>query len=485
MLSSIGKFSKSFFVKLLVGIIILPFVFWGMGDVFRGGNQNVIASIGSEKISTQEFINYLNKLNLNENERKNLNKSNLLEQILSEYIGRKIINLEINDLGIEISDNSLKNILLNDKTFFKGNKFSRTKYEKFLIQSGITAPIFEQNILEQEKKRQLLSFLSEGIIVPDFLVQSEYNKENQVKEIKYLDLNVFYNAQKIDEKDILDLYEKNKKIFIENFKEIDFVLLDPLSITGSKDFDKNYFDIIEKIENYILDGQNIKEITKLLNINLKNIKEINQIKKNIKGITVKVELNDKLFKQFFAIKKLNTPELIKYENNFYLVQISKIIKKNKKIDNKDVLNAITQQIKIRNKIEKNTTIAQDIASGKLNAIKINEFAKNNNLVIKNTTIKSIKDNAIFTKGLIKRIFESNNGDINLITNSKLSKNFVVLTINTNFEKLKKKHVDYEKYKAKAKLNFSKEIYNTYDKSVNNKYSVELNNRTIDRIKNSF
>ena len=165
------------------------------------------------------------------------------------------------------------------KLFFKGNKFSRTKYEKFLIQSGITAPIFEQNILEQEKKRQLLSFLSEGIIVPDFLVQSEYNKENQVKEIKYLDLNVFYNAQKIDEKDILDLYEKNKKIFIENFKEIDFVLLDPLSITGSKDFDKNYFDIIEKIENYILDGQNIKEITKLLNINLKNIKEINQIKK--------------------------------------------------------------------------------------------------------------------------------------------------------------------------------------------------------------
>ena len=298
-------------------------------------------------------------------------------------------------------------------------------------------------------------------------------------------MNVFYNAQKIDEKDILDLYEKNKKIFIENFKEIDFVLLDPLSITGSKDFDKNYFDIIEKIENYILDGQNIEEITKLLNINLKNIKEINQIKKNIKGITVKVELNDKLFKQFFAIKKLNTPELIKYENNFYLAQISKIIKKNKKIDNKDVLNAITQQIKIRNKIEKNTTIAQNIASGKLNAIKINEFAKNNNLVVKNTTIKSIKDNAIFTKGLIKRIFESNNGDINLITNSKLSKNFVVLTINTNFQKLEKKHKDYEKYKAKAKLNFSKEIYNAYDKSVNNKYSVELNNRTIDRIKNSF
>ena len=82
MLTSIGKFSKGFFVKLLVGIIILPFVFWGMGDVFRGGNQNIIASIDSNKISTQEFVNYLNRLNLSEKERKDLSRSNLLEKIL-------------------------------------------------------------------------------------------------------------------------------------------------------------------------------------------------------------------------------------------------------------------------------------------------------------------------------------------------------------------------------------------------------------------
>ena len=62
MLTSIGKFSKSFFIKLFVGIIILPFVFWGMGDVFRGGNQNVIASMNSKKISTQEFVDYLRQI---------------------------------------------------------------------------------------------------------------------------------------------------------------------------------------------------------------------------------------------------------------------------------------------------------------------------------------------------------------------------------------------------------------------------------------
>ena len=65
MLSNIRKFSKTFFAKILLVIVIIPFVFWGMGDVFRGGNQNVIATVDSKKISTQEFVNYLNRLNLN------------------------------------------------------------------------------------------------------------------------------------------------------------------------------------------------------------------------------------------------------------------------------------------------------------------------------------------------------------------------------------------------------------------------------------
>ena len=152
MLTSIGKFSKSFFVKLLVGIIILPFVFWGMGDVFRGGNQNVIASIDSEKVSTQEFVDYLRRLNLNEEQIKNLPKTDLVEKILSEYIGKRVMALEIEKLGITISDNSLRKIIKNDNLFSKDNKFSRTEYEKFLITSGITAPQFEANIIEQEKK---------------------------------------------------------------------------------------------------------------------------------------------------------------------------------------------------------------------------------------------------------------------------------------------------------------------------------------------
>ena len=117
MLTSIGKFSKSFFIKILVGIIILPFVFWGMGDVFRGGNQNIIASIDGKKVSTQEFADYLRRLNLTEEQIKNLSKTDLVEKILSDYIGKKVMSSEIEKLGIIVNDNSLRTIIKNDKLF--------------------------------------------------------------------------------------------------------------------------------------------------------------------------------------------------------------------------------------------------------------------------------------------------------------------------------------------------------------------------------
>ena len=186
MLTSIGKFSKSFFIKLLVGIIILPFVFWGMGDVFRGGNQNVIATIESKKLSTQEFANYVNRLNLNEQQIENIKKSDLLEKILSEYIGKKVMKLEIERSGIDVSDNSLRNIIKNDKLFFKDNKFSRTEYEKFLIQSGVNAPQFEENIVEYYLGSFFYRFQID--VLCDFLIGSILR---QVKALRIKEVAIF------------------------------------------------------------------------------------------------------------------------------------------------------------------------------------------------------------------------------------------------------------------------------------------------------
>ncbi len=484
MATSIGKLSKSFFVKLLVGIIILPFVFWGMGDVFRGGNQNVIATIDSKKVSTQEFMKHLNRLNLNEEQIKNLPKTDLVEKILSEYIGRKVMALEIKRSGITINDNSLRNIIKNDKLFFKNDEFSRTEYEKFLLKSNVTAPRFEQNIVEQESRRQFLSFLAGGITVPDILIENEFKKENQIKTIKYIDLEQYHSSKKPSQKKIRELYDKSKNLFIEEFKSIQYAEITPRVISGNNEYDKAFFKQLDILENKVLDGQSFEKSAKENNLTIITIKNVDANKKDKNDKKIK-NLSDNLFKKIYVIKNKKSPEVLKIDNKYFLAEIKSIEKNNRSINDPDVLKTINAQLNFQNKIKNNTSIIKDISMGGFDKSKMEKFANDNNLKLKEYKISNLKQNEIFTEGFIKRIFSTKDGEVDLITDSTLTKNFLILAIKTQYKKIEKNSNQFEQYEAKARLNLVNKIYRTFDEKLNQKYKVELNKRTIDRVKNSF
>ena len=484
MSTSIGKLSKSFFIKLLVGIIILPFVFWGMGDVFRGGNQNVIATIDSKKVSTQEFVNYFGRLNLDEEKIKNLPKTDLMEKVLSEYIGRKVMALEIEQSGITINDKSLRDIIRNDKLFFKDNKFSRTEYEKFLLKSNVTAPAFEQNIVEQESRRQFLSFLAGGITIPNILIENEFNKENQTKTIKYINLEKYYSSKKPSEEKIKELYDKNKNLFIEEFKSIQYAEINPQIISGNTEYDKAFFKQLDILENKVLDGQSFEEASKENNLKIIKIKSIDGSKKDKSDKKIK-DLSNNLFKKIYSIKNEKSPEVLKVDGKYFLAEIESIERVNKPMDDSDVLKTINAQINFQNKIKNNSSIIKDISMGGFDEAKMKKFANDNNLELKEYKILNLKQNEIFTEGFIKRIFLTKDGEIDLITDSTLTKSFLILAIKTQYKKITKNSNEFEQYEAKARLNLVNKIYRTFDENLNKKYKVELNKRTIDRVKNSF
>ena len=467
-----------------MGIIILPFVFWGMGDVFRGGNQNVIATIDSKKISTQEFMNYLNRLNLNKEQVKNLPKTDLVEQILSDYIGKKVMAIEIEKMGIVVSDNALRNIIKNDKLFYKDNKFSRTEYEKFLIKSGVTAPQFEANIVEQEKRRQFLSSLAGGIVVPEILAEEEFKKENQTKTIQYIDLEKYHSKNKPSAESLKDLYERNKNIFFVEFKSIRYAEIKPELISGSSDFNENFFKQLDLIENNILDGVSFEITTSANNLKITELDKVNINKEDEKKNKI-TNLPDNLFKKIYNINNTQTPEIINIDGKYYLAEIRKVEKINKPMDDPEVLKALNAQISFQTKIEKNRSLAKDISLGAIDSNNFKKFAEDNNLAVKDYKISSLKQNDVFEDGLIKRIFLSKDGEINLVANNTFTKSFLISTIKTEYKTLNKNSNEFEQYEAKARLNLINKIYQSYDENVNQKYKVELNQRTIDRVKNSF
>ena len=188
--------------------------------------------------------------------------------------------LEIENLEISINDDSLRYIIKSDDLFSKDGKFSRTKYEKFLIESGVTAPQFEANIVEQEKRRQFLSSLSGGIVIPEILVNQEYRKENQTKKIKYINLDKYHSKNKPSEESKKELYERNKNIFFTEFKSIRYAEISPEKISGNNQYDKEIsLNKVDILENNILDGQTFDDAALNYKLKINIIKKINA-KKN-------------------------------------------------------------------------------------------------------------------------------------------------------------------------------------------------------------
>lgn len=483
MLTSIKKATSSFFAKVLIGLIILPFVFWGMGDVFRTGNQNVLVNIDAEKIGVQNFVNYLSQLNLTDEQRKNLSKTDLLDRILSDYIGKKIIAMEIETGGVKLSNSSLKEIITSDETFKKDNQFSRTEYEKFLLENRMSPTMFEQNISEQEKKRQLLTYLSEGINLPNFLINKEFQNENQNKTIQYLELDDLYKNKKFTDEEIKKIYDENKQFLVREFKKINFVELLPSNLTGQPEYNEAYFKRIDEIENGILDGKKVNDFTQEFNLSLKTINETDRNKKNKLGQDI-IKLEDGLFERMFNVEA-NKASLINLNNKYFLSEVESINQITRDLEDEEIRDAITSQLKIKYIAESNIKIVKQLSEGKFKKEQFDNFSKENNISIKNTTLKNLEDETIFNKDIMREIFKVKDNELQLITDSTLTKNYIIFSVKTEFPPFDKNNKKFTEYETKAKLGFSNQIYGTFDAAVNERYDVKINEKVLTRIKNTL
>ena len=175
MISTLRNFAKTKIAGVFVFIIIIPFVFWGMGSMFSSGNTNNIAEINNNKISTKDFMDFINKSGIQQNVIKDNLDKNIIEELLSALISGTLLDLEIQDYNINLTEQILlKKIKSNMNFLDENNNFQRTKYEKFLLTNNISAPMFEKKIRGDELQKKLFDYIAAGTIMPNFLMEKTF-----------------------------------------------------------------------------------------------------------------------------------------------------------------------------------------------------------------------------------------------------------------------------------------------------------------------
>ena len=117
MIGSLRNFAKTKLAGVLVFIIIIPFVFWGMGSMFNSGNTNNIAKINKTNVSTQDFIDYLNSSGVSRKTLQERMNQGVIEELLSTLVSTTLLDLEINDFDIIVSEKTLTRKIKITKLF--------------------------------------------------------------------------------------------------------------------------------------------------------------------------------------------------------------------------------------------------------------------------------------------------------------------------------------------------------------------------------
>ena len=162
MLSSLRKFSETIVAKIFIAIIALSFVFWGINDFFRSNNSNSVAEIDGEEISFNQFINEFNKIIRNNNiqSEKIAINNNIHILAVSNIVSEKLLKIHAKKLGVAIDDTIIAIEIKNSKEFKDKDFFSRTKYEKFLLERNINSKILEEQINKNLKKKIIMESIT-------------------------------------------------------------------------------------------------------------------------------------------------------------------------------------------------------------------------------------------------------------------------------------------------------------------------------------
>jgi len=472
MLNKLRGFSKSKLAGVLVAIIIVPFVFWGMGSVFSGGNTNNIAKINNEPISTQDFMKYVNQTRMDgEYIKKNIN-NNVIENIISKIVSIKLLDMEINDLNILISDKDLAEKIKNNEVFLDDKKkFSRIKYEKFLLENNLTAPVFEIRFKNDELKKKLFTYVGGGIKSPYFLNNKIYISKTKEVEIDYLNLDNVYDT-KTSKTEIDQFIKDNEEDLKEELIDFSYAKITPSNLIEIDEFNNEFFKKIDEIENSILNGSNIEDIKKKYNLKLEYFNNYNND-----------DEKNEILKEIYQKKNDDKIQLIDKNDYYLLYEISKIKKILPNKSNLNFIERVKENLILKKKFEYNKDLFQKIQNKKLNE---DEFLKisNGEQNILNTIIKSANDVKVFDKESIKLLYSLPVNSFVLITD--VNNKIYLAKINNIFTKnLSKNDIINKEYLIKSNSKIIDEIYSSYDLSLNKKYKVKVFENTLDRIKNNF
>jgi hypothetical protein len=456
--------SKKIFLTLFTGIIIIVFGAWGMGDLFSGGNKNIIATVDNKKIFVQDFITNA-RLLLQQKQKNNLDDQDY-NYILNRLISEKIYEILSSDLDLKVSDQALATYIKSNKEFQDQNgDFSRTQYEKYLLLNNLNSQTVEFFLKKELVKKIATQSFINGVTFTNYHKKNLENDFLKQVSAEYIKIN---SNKTFSENEIKNYFADNEKQFsLGQMRSGKTTVLDYKNL-GFQNENDEYYKMLNNIENDIISNISFEEIIKKYNLKTQAVSRINKA-----GLNLNYDFSKK--KQFanalFSLNENLNTEIFEINKKKYLVKLDEIYENGKTNLNEKIKNQIIEKLNFKEKKE----IAKIVINN-------NNFDENKNQITE-VFFKDISDNQkLFNNENMVKIFNMKIGETFSINENK---DVYVIKIK-NFSKKNKKIENLETIIENQVINnFQSLILQSLDDYLLKRYPIKINEKVLNQIKKNI
>jgi peptidyl-prolyl cis-trans isomerase D len=200
MLRGIHKATSNWFGKAVMaavmGLLVVSFAIWGIGDIFRGFGLNSALKIGNTEISIEQFRQYYTE-RLQQLSRQvgrpitpdQARATGIDRQVLSQLVAETTLDEQAKALRLGIGNDEIASRITNDPSFRGLNgQFDRTRFVEIIRQAGFTEGRFVEEQRRVILRRQIALSIGGEFNVPVTAMAALNQYQNEKRAIEYLAL---------------------------------------------------------------------------------------------------------------------------------------------------------------------------------------------------------------------------------------------------------------------------------------------------------
>lgn len=216
MLQSIRDGIQGWVSALIIGVICVPFAFWGVTSYFTGGGDVVVAEVDDGEISQASFQRAYQSQYQAEQRRLG-NAADLIDeqalklQVLESLVSREAITQHVQKVGYDIDDAKIVEAITRNPYLQQDGEFSQSRYGQFLAALGMDASSYEASLRTSLRVGQLQAALVDSVTVSDDEVERLWRLQNQTRDVAAVQIKVqdLLKSVKVSDEDIQAWYEDN------------------------------------------------------------------------------------------------------------------------------------------------------------------------------------------------------------------------------------------------------------------------------------